>query len=72
MRRVAVAVALAIAARGQQQPAARVEFEVVSVKPGDAVPTSSGVRTTGGLGMKNITLKFEAAWRAWAAPPAAS
>jgi uncharacterized protein (TIGR03435 family) len=47
-----------MAAHAQQQPAARAEFEVVSVKPGDpADPSSSGRTTPGGLEMRNTTLK---------------
>jgi uncharacterized protein (TIGR03435 family) len=53
-----VALALALAAQAQQQPAARTEFEVVSVKPGDpADPRSSGRTTPGGLERRNATLK---------------
>jgi hypothetical protein len=40
-----------------QQPAPRVEFEVVSVKPGDPNgPSSSGRSTPGGMEMRNTTL----------------
>jgi len=40
-----------------QQPAPRVEFEVVSVRPGDPNdPSSSGRSTPGGMEMRNTTL----------------
>src|ERR1035437_1068786 len=56
--RVMVAALLAVAAQSQQQPAALVEFEIVSVKPGDpANPTSSGHTTPGQLVLRNATLK---------------
>jgi uncharacterized protein (TIGR03435 family) len=56
--RVMVAALLAVAAQSQQQPATRVEFEIVSVKPGDlADPTSSGHTTPGHLVLRNATLK---------------
>jgi len=56
--RPTIALVLAMAAHAQQQPAARVEFEVVSVKPGDPADPSSSSRTTpGGLEMRNTTLK---------------
>src|SRR5438270_3029113 len=56
--RATVAVMMAMWAHAQQQPAARAEFEVVSVKPGDpADPSSSGRTTPGGLEMRNTTLK---------------
>jgi uncharacterized protein (TIGR03435 family) len=56
--RAAVALVLAMAAQAQQQPAARVEFEVVSVKPGDPAFHGSSVRTNpGSLEMRNTTLK---------------
>jgi uncharacterized protein (TIGR03435 family) len=52
-----LAILLATAAHAQQNPAARVEFEVVSVKPGDPTDSSSSARTTpGGLQMRNTTL----------------
>jgi uncharacterized protein (TIGR03435 family) len=58
MMRATIAVVLALAAHAQQQPAARVEFEVCSVKPGDPADPSSSARTTpGGLQMRNTTLK---------------
>jgi uncharacterized protein (TIGR03435 family) len=58
MMRAIAAVLLSMAAHAQQQPAARPEFEVVSVKPGDpADPSSSGRTTPGGLEMRNTTLK---------------
>jgi uncharacterized protein (TIGR03435 family) len=52
------AIVLALVAAAQvQQPAARVEFEVVSVKPGDPNdPSSSGRSTPGGMEMRNTTL----------------
>ena len=56
--RATVAVVLAMAAHAQQPPAARVEFEVVSVKPGDPADPASSARTTpGGMQMRNTTLK---------------
>jgi uncharacterized protein (TIGR03435 family) len=56
--RVIVAFALAVAAQAQQQPAARAEFEVVSVKPGDPSDPGAGMRMSPGrLEMRNITLK---------------
>lgn len=55
--RLTIALLFALAAQAQQQPAARVEFEVVSVKPGDPADPSSSSRTTaGGLQMRNTTL----------------
>jgi uncharacterized protein (TIGR03435 family) len=52
----AVLLALVVAAQAQQ-PASRVEFEVVSVKPGDPNdPSSSGRSTPGGMEMRNTTL----------------
>src|SRR5580704_5819187 len=46
-----------LAAAQAQQPAARVEFEVVSVKPGDPFdPGSSGRMPPGRLEMRNATL----------------
>jgi uncharacterized protein (TIGR03435 family) len=58
MMRAIAAVLLSMAAHAQQQPAARAEFEVVSVKPGDPADPSSSARTTpGGLEMRNTTLK---------------
>jgi uncharacterized protein (TIGR03435 family) len=48
---------VAVTAQAEQQPAARVEFEVVSVKRGDpADPSSSGRGTPGGLELRNATL----------------
>jgi uncharacterized protein (TIGR03435 family) len=56
--RVITAVILAVAAQAQQQPAARAEFEVVSVKPGDPAFPGSGVTTfPGRLVMRRTTLK---------------
>lgn len=56
--RAAVAVVLAMAAHAQQQPAARVEFEVVSVKPGDPANGGGGMTVgPGRLEMRNTTLK---------------
>jgi uncharacterized protein (TIGR03435 family) len=53
------AILLALLAAAQiQQPAARVEFEVVSVKPGDPNdPSSSGRFSQGRMEMKNTTLR---------------
>jgi uncharacterized protein (TIGR03435 family) len=49
--------ALVTAAQLHSQSAARVEFEVVSVKPGDPNdPSSSGRGTPGGMEMRNTTL----------------
>jgi uncharacterized protein (TIGR03435 family) len=57
--RVMVALLLAIAAQAQQQPAARAEFEVVSVKPGDPASMGSSWGTPPGrVVMRNVTLKF--------------
>lgn len=52
------AILLALMATAQvQQPIARVEFEVVSVKPGDPNdPSSSGRSTPGSMEMRNTTL----------------
>src|SRR5580658_6214074 len=52
------AILLALAAAAQvQQPVAHLEFEVVSVKPGDpSDPSSSGRNTPGGMEMSNTTL----------------
>ena len=48
--------AMVVAAQAQQ-PAARVEFEVVSIKPGDPNdPSSSGRGTANSMEMKNTTL----------------
>lgn len=56
--RVIFALVLAVAAQAQQQPAARAEFEVVSVKPGDpSFPGSWGNTTPGGLQMRNAILR---------------
>lgn len=56
--RAAVAAALAIAAHAQQQRPPRVEFEVVSVKPGDPASLGSSWGTPPGrLVMRNTTLK---------------
>jgi uncharacterized protein (TIGR03435 family) len=56
--RVMIAVALAFAAQAQQQPAARAEFEVVSVKPGDpAFNGSSWGTPPGRLVLRNTTLR---------------
>jgi uncharacterized protein (TIGR03435 family) len=55
--RVLILAMLAVAAQAQQ-PAARVEFEVASVKPGDPTdPSSSGRGTPGSMEMRNATLK---------------
>jgi uncharacterized protein (TIGR03435 family) len=49
--------AATVPAEQLQQPAPRVEFEVVSVKPGDPNdPSSSGRSTPGGMEMRNTTL----------------
>jgi uncharacterized protein (TIGR03435 family) len=49
---------LALAAQAQQRPAARAEFEVVSVKPGDpSFPGTFARPGPGGLEMRNATLK---------------
>ena len=49
---------LTLAAQAQQRPDARVEFEVVSVKPGDpADPASSSRPSAGGMQWRNTTLK---------------
>ncbi len=57
MRAIVVAV-LAIAAQAQQQPAARAEFDVVSVKPGDPKKPGAGMTgSPGRLAMRNFTLK---------------
>jgi len=56
--RATFAFVLAMAAHAQQQPAARVEFEVVSVKPGDPADPASSVRAPQGrLEMRNATLR---------------
>ena len=56
--RATMAIMLTMAAHAQQPPGARVEFEVVSVKPGDPADPGSYVRTTpGGLQLRNTTLK---------------
>jgi uncharacterized protein (TIGR03435 family) len=57
--RAIFALMLGLAAHGQQQPTAgRVEFEVVSVKPGDpSDPSSSSHSTPGGMQIRNTTLK---------------
>lgn len=56
--RAAVALLIPVAAHTQQQPSARVEFEVVSVKPGDpASRGSSSGSPPGRLTMRNTTLK---------------
>ena len=56
--RATVATIVGMVAHAQQKPAPRVEFEVVSVKPGDPADPSSGGRTTpGGMEMRNTTLK---------------
>jgi uncharacterized protein (TIGR03435 family) len=58
MMRATLALVLAMVEQAQERPAARVEFEVVSVKPGDpADPSSSGRSTPGGMQMRNTTLK---------------
>jgi uncharacterized protein (TIGR03435 family) len=55
MRRILLA--LVTAAQLHSQSAARVEFEVVSVKPGDPNdPSSSGRGMPGGMEMRNTTL----------------
>jgi len=55
--RVTLAILLALASQAQPQAVARVEFEVVSVKPGDpADPASSSHTTPGRLQMRNTTL----------------
>ncbi len=55
--RATIALLLTLAAQAQQRPAARAEFEVVSVKPGDpADPSSSSGGTPGRLQMRNTTL----------------
>jgi hypothetical protein len=55
--RAAAAAVLAIVVHAQQQPAPRVEFEVVSVKPGDPASLGSSWGTPPGrLVMRNTTL----------------
>ncbi|MEO8595121.1 MAG: TIGR03435 family protein [Candidatus Solibacter sp.] len=55
--RATIVILPVLAAWAQQQPASPVEFEVISVKPGDPADTSSSTRTTpGGLQMRNTTL----------------
>jgi uncharacterized protein (TIGR03435 family) len=52
------ALLVAMFAAQAQQPSGRVEFEVVSVKPGDPFdPSSSGHTTPGRMEMRNATLK---------------
>src|ERR1035438_524867 len=56
--RAALALVMAMSAHTQQQPAPRVEFEVVSVKPGDPASQGSSSGTPAGrLVMRNTTLK---------------
>jgi uncharacterized protein (TIGR03435 family) len=56
--RAAVSLVMAMSAHAQQQPAPRVEFEVVSVKPGDPASLGSSSGTPAGrLVMRNTTLK---------------
>lgn len=55
--RATIVLLVAVAAHAQQPTAARPEFEVLSVKPGDPNdPASSGRTTPGGLEMRNTTL----------------
>ncbi len=57
MKRVILAVLLSAVARAQTPATGRVEFEIVSVKPGDpADPSSSARSTPGTLEMRNTTL----------------
>jgi uncharacterized protein (TIGR03435 family) len=55
--RLTLLILVALAAEAQPQPSRRMEFEVVSVKPGDPMdPSSSGRSTPGGLQMRNSTV----------------
>jgi uncharacterized protein (TIGR03435 family) len=60
--RAAVSQVMAMSAHAQQQPAPRVEFEVVSLKPGDPASLGSSLGSSSGtpagrLVMRNTTLK---------------